>query len=414
MSFKLRITKQLIANLEKYKPTGGKVFIRDTAIVGFAVCMTKTSATYTVEGQVKGTRTNRRRTIGKVSLVELDDARRQAKAFMLDLATGIDPANSKSQSTEQVPSLREALTLYLQQRPLTRNTRKQYETNLNSNLARMMDRPISAITEGDVIKEFQRIKARAPVVADLVMSMLHSVLGFASAHPNYRFRDGSRMLVISPVRILSELKMKTKPAPRTDHLTVEELPRFAKALGKLENRTARNLILFLVLTGWRFNEARGLRWSEVSMLRFRIDLPAERCKTKQKRVLPITTEIMAILEEQGTLKTPVSTHVFISKTSTTAITEDVFRVAFNQVRDEIGRPDLKVHGLRRSYVSLTAKHTVLTEHEQKLLVGHAMDQTGRYRQTSFEDLKAAAQRATTHISKLVTKNEVGIGTICSG
>ncbi|MBL0189456.1 MAG: tyrosine-type recombinase/integrase [Candidatus Obscuribacter sp.] len=414
MNYKVRITKQLIANLDKYKPTSGKGFIRDTSIVGFAVCITKTSATYTVEGQVKGTRKNRRRSIGKVVLIDLDEARRQAKAFMLDLASGLDPTSNKNNAADQVPTLREALALYLQQRPLTRNTRKQYETNLNSNLSSMMDRPISAITEGDVIKEFQRIKSRAPVVANLVMSMLHSVLGFASAHPDYRFRDGSRMLVISPVRILSELKMKSKPAPRTDHLTVDELPRFAKALDRLQNRTARNLILFLVLTGWRFNEARELRWSEVSMLRFRIDLPAERCKTKAKRVLPITAEIMAVLEEQGTLKTPVSTHVFISKTSTTAITEDVFREAFKQVRNEIGRSDLKIHGLRRTYVSHTSRREVLTEHEQKILVGHALDQTGRYRQTSFEDLKAAAQRATAHITKLMTTNKVDTETICSG
>lgn len=406
MKHKLKITKQTIATIEKYRPAKGKVFVRDTSLTGFAVCVSVKQAVYISEGRVRGVGTPRRITIGRVDLVELDDARRQAKAFLLDLANGIDSKNSDDDQEERtVPTLEQALELYLTQRPLTQNSQRQYRNNITVNLIALMPKPIDSISETLVIREYERIKKRAPVVAHKVMAMLHGVLSFASAHPDCRYKDGTRMLMVSPVRILSELRMTAKPKPRTDHLTVDELPAFAKALSGIEDMTARNLILFILLTGCRLDEARLLRWSEISMLRFRIDLPAERVKTKAGRVLPITVEIQAVLEQQGRLKTEVSPYVFPSKTGVSYIAENAVRQSFSEVRKAIWRPDLKIHGLRRTYITLTSKHMIMSEHEQKLLVGHTLDQTGRYRQTSFEDLKFAAQRATTHISGLMSQDQ---------
>lgn len=414
MNHKLKITKQILATIDKYRPVKGKAFLRDTTLTGFAICVSAGQSTYVAEGKIKGTRTARRKTIGRVELVDLDDAKRQARSFLLDLANGIDSKNeSGDESERKVPTLEQALELYLQQRPLTQNSQRQYKNNITVNLQSLMQKPIDSISETLVIREFERIKKRAPVVAHKVMAMLHGVLSFASAHPDCRYKDGTRMLMVSPVRILSELRMTTKPKPRTDHLTVDELPAFAEALSRVDDITAKNLILFILLTGCRLDEARLLRWNELSMLRFRIDLPAERVKTKSGRVLPITTEILAILEQQGQLKSEISAYVFPSKTGVSHIAENAVRQAFTQVRNEINRSGLKIHGLRRTYITLTSKHQIMSEHEQKLLVGHALDQTGRYRQTSFEDLKSAAQRATTHIAKIMTQNEVDTEAICS-
>ena len=63
MNHKLKITKQVIATIDKYRPLKGKAFVRDTTLTGFAICVSASQSVYVAEGKVKGTRTARRKSI---------------------------------------------------------------------------------------------------------------------------------------------------------------------------------------------------------------------------------------------------------------------------------------------------------------------------------------------------------------
>ena len=60
---KLKITKRVIATIDKYRPVKGKTFVRDTTLTGFAICVSASQSVYVAEGKVKGTRTARRKSI---------------------------------------------------------------------------------------------------------------------------------------------------------------------------------------------------------------------------------------------------------------------------------------------------------------------------------------------------------------
>lgn len=111
-----------------------------------------------------------------------------------------------------------------------------------------------------------------------------------------------------------------------------------------------------------------------------------------------------IIRQQAEFKTPVSEFVFQGSGRLSSISESHINKVFSKLKEALQRPDLKVHGLRRTYITHVSKPEIMNEQAVKLLVGHSLDITGRYNQMSFDDLKEPAQRATTHLMNLLTKD----------
>ncbi|MBL8084777.1 MAG: tyrosine-type recombinase/integrase [Candidatus Obscuribacter sp.] len=332
----------------------------------------------------------------------------KALETLIELEKGIDPnASDVEEKPKQPPTFEEALLLLLSERPVRENTRKQYLRDLKKNLGSYYRRPITDITDTQALRIYKEIEKRAPGVALKVSKIAHQVCSYAAVHPAYR--DGAERLVpASPWQILSILKIKHKLPSRTDHLTEAEMPAFYNSLLECPCPSSRNLVLFILFTGCRLSEARGLRWDEVNLLKKRILLPAARVKTKTARELPITEEIEQLIQEQAATRLPIANYVFHSVTQVGPVPEHLFRDAFDAVRRRIERPDLTPHGLRRTFITECSKVEIMQEHELKLLVGHAKDVTGTYRQVGLEKLRAPAQRATTHLMKLLRPAEVDL------
>lgn len=408
MAHKLKLTKAVISTLDRYRPAGkGKTFIRDTSLPGFGIALSTGSASYIAERRIGGTSKTKRLVVGRVGLMDLDEARLKAKELLLGLEKGNAFVNEKKEQVEP-PTLKQALERYLQDRPMRANSKNQYRRDIESNLRKHMNLPVTSFSETFAMQLYRDIESRSPSVAAKLVRMLHGIFRFVSASPEYRKPDGSRILEVSPWRILSELRMIRQLAPRTDYLTEEELPVFYREAMKIERPSIRNLLLFLLLTGCRLNEARGLKWSEVNFLARTINLPKERVKTKKGRSLPITTELEQLIQEQAVGRSAIAEHVFYSLTQTAPVIQDEVRDEFIRIREILGRLDLKIHGLRRTYISHTSHAEIMSEWQQKALVGHSGDITSAYRQITLEQLKAPAQRATTHLMKLLRPAEVDL------
>lgn len=404
MAHKIKLTKLVINNIDKHRPESGKKYLRDIGLTGFGILLSPTSAAYIVEKRDGITGKSVRVTIGKVGLLDLDEARLRAKELLIQIEKG----QLEEKKSPLALTFGEALDDYLANRQLREYSIRQYRRDITSNLAHWLALPILEITEDKVLAEYQRIAKRAAGVANKVFAMVHGVLSFAAANPKNRLPDGSRALPFSPCRVLSDLKVRHKLKPRTGHLADEELPLFGAALATVKREDVRDLILFIFLTGVRRNEARFLRWSDLNLLSRKVTLTAEMVKTKQERVVPITAEIEAIIQRRAAVKSQVCDYVFLSPTGTAAICERELRTAICKIANAIGKNNLTVHDLRRSYVTHTSDPAIMTESQQKLLVGHASDITGNYRQTSFSDLYKAAQRATTYLSgRLFEQKDMG-------
>lgn len=397
---KLKINKTLLANLDKHRPAKGKAYLRDSGLTGFAIALSPTAASYICEKRCPMTSKTKRIALGKVEYLDLDEARLKAKEILLSLEKG-ESIDDKNRRRRTVPTFEEALDLYLDQRPLRKNTSDQYRRDITKNLADWLKMPISKVTEEMAIRSFKEIEKRAPGVASKVMVIAHAVLSFASAHPTCRHPDGSRMLAISPVRILSELRIRTQFKPRTDHINTEDMPRFYEGLQSITCPTTRNLILFILLTGCRKSEARLLKWHEVNMLSRRVSLPAERVKTNQARLIPITDELAEILQDQASRRLPVGDYVFPTKSGIAPLSNLRIGELLKQAAKSMSDQYITPHGLRRTYITHTSKADVMPEYIQKKLVGHSHDVTADYRQIAFADLLEAAQRATKHIQYLL-------------
>lgn len=69
-------------------------------------------------------------------------------------------------------------------------------------------------------------------------------------------------------------------------------------------------IAFLYLSGWRVDEMRKLRWSDVDLNAPSILLPRERSKNKQPRVLALAGELLSVIEQAAADRRPDCPFVF--------------------------------------------------------------------------------------------------------
>jgi integrase len=95
-------------------------------------------------------------------------------------------------------------------------------------------------------------------------------------------------------------KVKAKPKHHKA-MRWQDVPAFYADL-KARNAMAANALRFTCLTGSRTNEVLGMRWDEIDFDAQLWTCPAERMKTGEKHRVPLTDEMMSIIEPLKALK----------------------------------------------------------------------------------------------------------------
>ena len=169
-------------------------------------------------------------------------------------------------------------------------------------------------------------------------------------------------------------------------LNPDEQTAFHAALARMPDNAAAPVIRFLNATGCRLNEARGLRWSFVDHETCIINLPETKTGAKAIRA---TGEVMDILNE--CLRINGNPFVFVGRGAAAPLGERTIRTAFNKVAEMAGLADLKIHDLRRSYITdaIAAGVAITTVAD---LVGHSgIAMTARYAQASDCQVRAGGE-----------------------
>lgn len=222
--------------------------------------------------------------------------------------------------------------------------------------------PLGNITADRVSVWLDKERAKRPTHTRLAFGLLRAFLNWAASTPDYR------EAVQTDACSDSEVKRKVpSKGHKDDVLQREMLKLWFSGVQAIPNPTISTYLQCLLLTGARRGEMAALKWADVDFDWLTLTI---RDKVEGTRTIPLTPYMRQILLEQHNrthtkpnVKTldrlaakgkpwKVSPWVFPSPTAKDGkITEP--RIAHNKALQAVGLPLVSLHGLRRSFGTLS-------------------------------------------------------------
>jgi integrase len=233
--------------------------------------------------------------LGSLEAVPLGKARDLADDARRAIREGRDPIAERrkpqAEAAKQFKDVASELMDDLEGGWRSPKQRGQWEASLKQHAPRIW---VSLITEVDtemVVEALRPIWTTLPETASRVRSRLERILdagrvrGLRAGENPARWRGHLDMLLPVQKRV------------RGHHaaLPYADVPAFLEQLSGKHSDSALAL-KFLILTGARSGEVRGLTWAEVEGDRWRI--PAKRMKAGKEHVVPLTPAALAVLEQR--------------------------------------------------------------------------------------------------------------------
>jgi integrase len=223
-------------------------------------------------------------------VVPVATARAEALEVLRRLHAGEDVAQVRAQSRRAgCPTLREALAMYVKAKgtKLRASTAGDYADLLDQQAKDWLDKPLSEITPDAFLARYQAISS--PARAAYLLRVVRAVARLVVA-----LREDLRLT--DPTTKAVAVVGSRAPSPRTRSLSAKDLPAFHRAVAALPDDRARDLLVTLLLTGMRLDEARLLDWSELDVDNGTIRLPGTRTKNHREHVLPLGPALTAQLK----------------------------------------------------------------------------------------------------------------------
>ncbi|AWL05225.1 tyrosine-type recombinase/integrase [Massilia oculi] len=371
-------TKFTIGRIREFQCESGKSqsFLWDTEAPGLGLRVTATGAKSYIF-QAKLNNEALRMTIGSVDTWRIDEAQAEARQLKVIVDRGQDPRQVKAQqqatqeaarTAADAKALRESVTLgdiwadYVADRIASRENgwsdhhiaahRKLIqaggERRLRSpkltepgplfSLSRV---PLIALTT-ERIEAWARAEAKIrPSSARLAYRLLKACMNWCGTHKTY-----SSIVPDNPTRSTRIRESLGKPKRRNDVLQKAMLKPWFDAVRKIGNPVFAAYLQCLLLTGARREELAQLRWDDVSFAwGGRMIL---KDKIEGKREIPLTPYVASLL-----LQLPRRNQwVFSSLASALGHIAEP-RIAHNEALASAGLPHLTLHGLRRSFATLS-------------------------------------------------------------
>ena len=240
--------------------------------------------------------------IGSYPAISLAAAREIAGEFKTLLAYGTDPKEHRDQkSAEGKPkTFGEMADLYIEAMTPTWRTQKSLthcRKALIDRCAKIRDTPVAEIDTDDVLKVLIPIWADIPETAIRTRAHIENVLGLAVVEGERPdgFANPARWKGHLDKRLVIHNRQIVRHHAAMDY---RDVPDFICDLQERGGAAARAMEM-AILTAGRSGEILRAPWSE-----FRLDdalwtIPAERMKAGQEHVVPLTSRVAEILEQQA-------------------------------------------------------------------------------------------------------------------
>lgn len=297
-----RITERSVEAIPT-PPKGKRAYLWDNTLKGFGVMVTSAGTRcYIIQYKMGGRATpTRRYSIGHhESPWKTHKARDRAADLLEMVRRGVDPMEAERDSAAQEAARRaidielgfsKYADVFLKKHVDGRQMRSASDIHgvFRRDLKPFFkDRPIHRIDRDDIHELLDQIGERSESAANKAHKWLRRFFNFA-------VDKKSKHIKASPMHAMSAPYADGK---RTRVLTDEELKIVWAATSDLSLPFA-NMVRLLILTGQRLREVARMQWSEVNLDKREWIIPGARTKNKQPHLVPLSDEVVALLEKIG-------------------------------------------------------------------------------------------------------------------
>jgi len=371
-----KLTKTFIDKVQP--PATGYVNVWDDSVRGYGIRVNASGKkVFVAQGRVHGKAVLF--TIGPFGTYTEDQARKRAQAVLQQMRDGIDPRDTKKQDEAMAVTLATLCAAYVE-RPgkLKPRTVATIDRHLLTTFKAWANLPILSITEDMCRARYKEMaekglhgKKGAPGQANQAFDILRALLNYAARQ--YRRADGKPLIQHNPTEVLGDHRVKLKPRssryiPKEKVGAVWHTLTTARDEARYEaERTSIDLVMFLLLTGARIDEAASLEWSNVHI----VDKASE-CRwriTDRKRGedlwMPLSSQAVAILKRRPKVKD--NAHVFASESKKGYL--DQPRGMLEKVSAVAGQ-HLSAHDMRRTFTNVALGVCRIEKFRTDLITGH--------------------------------------------
>ena len=229
--------------------------------------------------------------LGGADVVTLNMARERALEYRRMARQGLNPRYNMKQD---IPSFEEfAQQVHIERLPTWKNAKhgQQWINTLRDYAFPKIGRmPLDSIGQPEVLMCLSPIWTEKHETARRLMQRIKTVLDVARAKG---FREGENpVTAIKDAGVLPKVKNKPKHHQAMDW---RDVPAFYADL-RVRKGMAAKALRFTCLTGSRTGEVLGMRWGEIDFDEGIWTCPAERMKTGDAHRVPLTGEMLAIIE----------------------------------------------------------------------------------------------------------------------
>ncbi|WP_421560751.1 MULTISPECIES: phage integrase [unclassified Pseudomonas] len=309
---KEKLTSKLLGSLQV---TGNEYEVHDTTVGGLFVRVTAAGAKSYVVSWARG----RKKTLGRVGILTLDQARTEATQYLAEARAHGEPlAVTQGRRGATLPSLRDFIEdTYMPWFKAHHKGHEKTQHTLSNNFDPIMSQRLDAITGRD-LEQIRTGWMQAGNKASTVNRKMGSISGVFSRAVEWEYID------THPLAKLKQLKVDSKGVIR--YLAADETKRLRDALDARQDemraeresantwRTDRHrepmpsllelpftdhlkpMVLVSLNTGMRRGEVFDLKWSAVNFDTKTITVAGATTKTSDTRHIPMNKETVGVLE----------------------------------------------------------------------------------------------------------------------
>lgn len=275
--------------------------------------------------------------LGGADVVTLDEARERALEYRRMAKQGLNP---RFNAAREIPTFQEvAQQVHIDRLPTWKNPKhgQQWLNTLKEYVFPKIGRmPVDSIGQPEVLICLSPIWTEKHETARRVSQRIKAVLDVAKSKG---FRTGE-----NPITEIKDAKVLPKVSAKPKHhkaMAWQELPSFYTDL-KSRNAMAAKALMFTCLTGSRTSEVLGMQWVEIDFKDNVWTCPAERMKGNEEHQIPLTNEMLAIIEP---LQAMASEYVFEGQKRHKPLSN----MAMLMLLRRMNINDATVHGFRSTF-----------------------------------------------------------------
>ena len=275
--------------------------------------------------------------LGGADIVTLNQARERALEYRRMAKTGLNP---RFNATRDIPTFEEiSRQVHIDRMPTWKNQKhgQQWINTLRDYAFPKIGRmPIDSIGQPEVLMCLSPIWTDKHETARRLAQRIKTVLDVAKSKG---FRSGENpVTAIKDAQVLPKVKTKTQ---HHDAMPWRDVPAFFAELNG-RSAIAAKALQFTILTASRTTEALDMTWPEIDFEARLWTVPAVRMKGGKEHRVPLTDEMLAILEP---LKALASVYVFEGQKRHKPLSN----MSMLMLLRRMGRDGFTVHGFRSSF-----------------------------------------------------------------